>query len=79
MEEALRETSLPALFQGLGEGANRIGNTFLSVKQVGLSLLDPTKMAPENWMAACVIIGHLVAALRDQVDFWTADHLACLQ
>ena len=29
-------------------------------------------------MASCVITGHLVAALRGQAEFRTADHSACL-
>ena len=36
-------------------------------------------MAPENWTASCVITGHLIAALRVQGEFRTADHLACLR
>ena len=55
------------------------GVTRLSVKQAGLDLPDPTKTAPENWMASCVITGHLVAALRGHEVFKTADHLACLR
>ena len=47
-EEALRETFLPALFQGLEEGEPEIGVTRLSVKQTGLTLPDPTKTSPEN-------------------------------
>ena len=54
-------------------------DTCLPVKQVGLALLDPAQMAPEKWAASCVITGHLVAALRGQVVFRTADHLACLR
>ena len=49
------------------------------MKQAKLALLYPTLTAPENWTASCVIIGHLVAVLRGQVEFQTADHLACLQ
>ena len=78
VEKALRETFLPSLFQGLGEGELGSGVTFLPVKQAGLALLDPTNTAPENWTASCVIRGHLVAALRGQVEFWTEDHSACL-
>ena len=36
-------------------------------------------MAPENWTASCFITVHLVAALRGQVESWTADQSACLQ
>ena len=55
------------------------GITRLPLKQVGLALPNPTQTAPENWTASYVITGHLFAALRGQVDFRTADHLACLQ
>ena len=34
-----------------------------------MDLPDPTNLAPENWTASCV-----VAALRGQEDFRTADH-----
>ena len=44
-----------------------------------LSLPDPTKTASENWTASYVITGHLVAVLRGQVEFRTADHSACLR
>ena len=47
--------------------------------QYKLALPDPSHMASENWTASCVITGHLVAALRGQVEFRTADHLACLR
>ena len=67
------------LLQDLEEGATGRGVTRLSVKQAGLVLTDPTKTAPENWMASCVITGHLFAALRGQEDFWTVDHSSCLQ
>ena len=78
-EKPLRETFVPALFEGLGEVAPEQGVTRLPVKQAGLALPDPTQTAPENWTASCVITGHLVAALRVQVKFLTADHSACLR
>ena len=55
------------------------GVTHLPIKQEGLALPDPSQTAPENWTASCVIKGHLVAALRGQVEFRTAEHSACLQ
>ena len=64
LKEVLQETFLLALFQGLGEGAPGRGITRLPAEKAGLALSDPTKMAPENWMAPCVIIGHLVEELR---------------
>ena len=78
VEEELRETFLPDLFQGLGEGEPGRRVTRLPVKQAGLAILDPENTAPENWMASCVITGHLVSALRGQEEFRTADHSACL-
>ena len=70
---------MPALFEILAEGAPGRGVACLPVKQVGLALPDLTLTAPENWTAFCVITGHLVAALRGQVEFRTADYLTCLQ
>ena len=63
----------------LTEGLPTRENTRLPVKQAGLAIPDPVKTAHENWKASCVIIGHLVAALRDQAIFRTADHTACLR
>ena len=70
---------MPALFEGLREVVPERGVTRLPVKQARLALPDPSQTAPENWTASCVITGHLVAALRVQVEFRTADHLACLR
>ena len=72
VEKAMRETFVPDLFEGLGEGALERGVICLPVKQAGLDLPDPTMAAPENWMASCILTGHLVAALRVQVEFRTA-------
>ena len=33
----------------------------------------------DNWQESCLITGHLVSALRDQVPFRTADHAASLR
>ena len=70
---------MPALFQGLREGVPEQRVTRLTVKQAGLALPDPSQTAPENWTASCVITGHLVAALRGQVEFRTVDRSACLR
>ena len=75
VDTALKEIFVPALFERLGKGVLEQGVTCLPVKQAGLALPDPSEMAPENWTASCVITGHLVAALRGQVEFRTADHL----
>ena len=74
LEQALRGAFIPVLFQVIREGTPGRGVTHLSVKQVGLALPDPTKTAPENWTASCVITGNLVTALRGQKDLLTADH-----
>ena len=76
VEEALQEIFVLALFRGLSEGLSTRENIGLPVKQAGLALPDPVQTAPENYTASCVITGHLVVALRGQVVFWTADHLA---
>ena len=67
------------LLQGLGEGTPERGITRLPVKQAVLEIPDSMKKAPENWMASCVVTGHLVAFLRVQEYFRTADHSACLR
>ena len=79
VEEALPEIFVPALFKSLREGVPEHKNTRLPVKQVGLALPDPVQTAPDNWTASCVTTGHLVAYLRGQVVFRTADHSACLR
>ena len=52
VEKALWETFLPALFQGLRDGAPGRGFTRLPVKQAVLALPKPTKTAPENWTSS---------------------------
>ena len=64
VEMALRETFIPDLLKGVGEGNAGRGATCMPVKQAGLSLPYTTKTDPENWMVSCVITGNLVAALR---------------
>ena len=76
VEEETAKAFLPALFEGVGDGAPGREITRLPVEQAGMTLPDPTQTAPENWQASCVITGHLVSALRGQVPFRTADHAA---
>ena len=78
VEKELRETFVLTLFKRLDDGVPEIGITCLPVKQAGLFLPDPSQTDPENWTASCVIKGHLVAALRGQLEFQTSDHSACL-
>ena len=70
---------MSALCEVLGEGAPERGVTCLQVKKAVLALPHPTQTALENWTASCVITGNLVAELRGQVEFRTADHSACLR
>ena len=79
VETALKETCVPALFEGMGDGIMTRGVTHLLVKQDVFDLPDPSQTAPENCTESCVITGHLVSALRGQVEFRTADHSACLR
>ena len=60
----LQDTSLPALLQGKGEGILGRWVTRLPVKQAGLSLPDPTKTAPKNWTASCVVTVHISTVPR---------------
>ena len=76
VEVALKEIFVPALYQGLRERVTEGGITCLCVKQTVLALPNTTQTAPENWRASCVITGDLVAALRGQVEFRTADNSA---
>ena len=79
VEKALEETFVPALLEGLRESVPEQGVTCLPIKQAGLALPEPYQTATKNWTAYCVIKGHLVAALRGQMEFRTADHSACLR
>ena len=79
VEEEIAKAFLPALFEGVGDGALGRAITRLPVKQAGMALPDPTRTAPDNWQASCVITGHLVSALRGQVTLRMADHAACLR
>ena len=79
MEEDIATAFLPELFKGVGYGAPGRAITRLTLKKAGLALPDPTRTAPDNWQASCVITGNLVSELRGQVTFRTADHAACLR
>ena len=79
VEEEIATAFLPALFEGVGDGAPGRAITRLPVNQAGLALPDPTRMAPDNWQAFCVITGHLVSALRGQVPYRTSDYATCLR
>ena len=73
------EAFIPFLFHALREGTPVRGVTRLPMKQAGLALPHLTKTASENWTASCVITGNLVAVLRGQEEFRTADHSDYIQ
>ena len=79
VKTALWDMFILDLFQDVGEGTLGRGVTRLPVKQAGLALPYPTKTAPENWMASCVIIGNIVVALRGQEEYRTVDHAAYIR
>ena len=58
--KALRNSFMPDLFQGVGEGIPGQGVYHLPVKQAGLTLLDPTLTDPENKTVSCVITVHII-------------------
>ena len=78
VETALREKFLPALFGEDEIDANRRELACNPVRWAGLALPDPTTSATSNWTASCVIVGHLVAALRGRSEFLPADHKAVM-
>ena len=47
-EEEIAKAFLPTLFKGIGDGALGRKITRLTVKQAGMDLPIPTRMAPEN-------------------------------
>ena len=64
--KALRESFVPALFQGIGEVILRRGVACLPFKQAGLALPDPTLTSRDNLTVSCVITGHITAELIGQ-------------
>ena len=74
VEVARKDIFVPMLYHCLREGVPERGIIRLPLKQAGLTLNEPTMTSPENWTASYVITGHLVAALRGQVEFRTSDH-----
>ena len=77
-EDALRDIFLPTLFQRVTGHIPKRVITSLLVKQSGISLPDPTRTAGGNWMASCVITGHLVAALHGTDELRLVKHALLL-
>ena len=63
VEDTLRSTFLPGLFQVVTDGIPEWVITRIPVKQAGMALLDSTMSTSENLMASFVVIGNSVAAL----------------
>ena len=55
VEEEIKMAFIPELFHGVGYEAPVRAITRLPVKQAGLALPKPTRTAPDNWQASCVI------------------------
>ena len=63
VEDALRDIFLPYLFQRATAHILVREITGLTLKQAGIALPEPTWITGANWMAYCMITGHLVAVL----------------
>ena len=74
VEDDLRYTLIPALFQGDTNQIPGRAITGLPVKQVGINLPHPTQTAGANWTESCVITGHLFIALCGTDEFRLGDH-----
>ena len=74
VEDELQDTFLLALFQGATSQIPGRAITGLPVKQYGISLPEPTQNSRENWTVPCVIIVHLVTALRGTAEFRSGNH-----
>ena len=79
VENALQESFLHFLFQGVGEEITGRGFTRVPLNQVVLGLPDPTKAASDNWKESFVITGHSVAAPRCSEEFRTDNHAEILR
>ena len=74
VEDELRETLLPVLFQGVTSQISRRAITGVPSKQAGIALPDPNLTSGLNWTASCIITGYIVAELRGTAEFRLGDH-----
>jgi hypothetical protein len=79
VESSLKNDFLPALL-----GQSKIGQPMrdllaLPVKHAGIAIPNPTTSARGNFMASTVVCGHLVAALRERVQFNRAEHKSVIK
>ena len=71
VEEEITKAFLPALFEGVGDGAPGREITLLPVKQAGMALPDPTFMASERWhQVSCDNKGRLPVLRGRQSWIW---------
>ena len=74
VEDEMRDTLLPALFQGAtSQNPGRL-ITGLPLNQAGIALPSPTHTVRANWTAPCVITGHLIEALCGTSEFSLGYH-----
>ena len=74
VEDDLRVTFLPDLFQEDTSQIPRSEITGMTVKQAGIDLHSPNQTVSTNWTASCVITGHFVAALGRTAEFRSRDN-----
>ena len=74
LEDELRYTVLPDLFQGNKSQIPGRAITGLPVKQAEIDLHNQIQTAGANWTASCVIKGHLDAAICRTDEFRPGDH-----
>ena len=74
VEDELRDTVLPDLFQGATSQIPGREITGMTVKQARIALPDPMRTAGANCTASYVITGHLVAALLGTDESRSDDH-----
>ena len=79
VEDDIRYGFLLSLFKGATSQILGREVTGFPVNQAEIALINPTHTAGENWMASCVITGHLVAALHGMDKFWSGDHPPLMQ
>ena len=79
VEKAIAESFLPALFgDQIEQGDYRRSLARLPVKFAGLAIPDPTESAKTNYEASTQTCSHLIAAIRGEKEFKSADHKAVI-
>ena len=73
VEDGLRDTFLPAIFQGAAFQTPGRSITGLPIRQAGFAPPDPIQTVGSNWVVSCVITGHLVAEIRGMDELRSGD------